>query len=66
MGQSVSEILPASLSPLPGGEERAFTSRTDDTPTGGLLYAAGNGIVRGTPLENIETFLDECLTYGNS
>ena len=39
---------------------------TFDTPTGGLLYAAGNGIVRGTPLENIEAFLDECLTYRNS
>ena len=39
---------------------------TFDTPGGGLLYAAGNGIVRGTPLENIDAFLDECLTYGNS
>ena len=39
---------------------------TFDTPHGGLLYAAGNGIVRGTPLENIEAFLNECLTYGNS
>ena len=39
---------------------------TFDTPAGGLLYAAGNGIVRGTPLENIDAFLHECLTYGNS
>ena len=39
---------------------------TFDTPRGGLLYAAGNGIVRGTPLENIDAFLDECLTYGNT
>ncbi len=39
---------------------------TFDTPAGGLLYAAGNGIVRGTPLENIEAFLKECLTYRNS
>ena len=38
---------------------------TFDSPAGGLLYAAGNGIVRGTPLENIEAFLDECLRYGN-
>ncbi|MCR5681100.1 MAG: hypothetical protein K6G29_01515 [Clostridiales bacterium] len=38
---------------------------TFDSPAGGFLYAAGNGIVRGTPLENIEAFLSECLTYGN-
>ena len=39
---------------------------TFDTPHGGRLYAAGYGIVRGTPLENIEAFLNECLTYGNA
>ena len=38
---------------------------TFDSPTGGFLYAAGNGIVSGTPLENIEAFLDEILRYGN-
>lgn len=38
---------------------------TFDSPEGGFLYAAGNGIVRGTPIENIEAFLDECLRYGN-
>ena len=38
---------------------------TFDSPTGGLLYAAGNGIVRGTPLENIDAFLDEIRHYGN-
>ena len=38
---------------------------TFDSPNGGFLYAAGNGIVGGTPLENIEVFLHECLTYGN-
>ena len=27
---------------------------------GGFLYAAGIGIVGGTPLENIEAFLSEC------
>ena len=36
-----------------------------DSPRGGFLYAAGNGIVGGTPLENIEAFLSEILTYGN-
>lgn len=38
---------------------------TFDSPEGGFLYAAGNGIVGGTPLENIEAYLNECLTYGN-
>ena len=31
-----------------------------DSPEGGFLYAAGNGIVGGTPIENIEAFLNEC------
>ena len=39
---------------------------TFDSPEGGFLYAAGNGIVGGTPLENIDAFLNECLTYGNT
>ncbi|MBO5648328.1 MAG: hypothetical protein J6S76_00265 [Clostridia bacterium] len=38
---------------------------TFDTPAGGLIYAAGNGIVGGTPLENIEAFLDEIRNYKN-
>ena len=38
---------------------------TFDSPEGGFLYAAGNGIVRGTPIENIEAYLNECLVYGN-
>ena len=38
---------------------------TFDSPEGGFLYASGNGIVGGTPLENIEAYLNECLTYRN-
>ena len=38
---------------------------TFDSPNGGFLYAAGNGIVRGTPFENIEAWLDECANYKN-
>ena len=30
----------------------------------GMCIAAGNGIVAGTPLENIEAFLDEAVRYG--
>ncbi len=38
---------------------------TFDSPEGGFLYASGNGIVGGTPLENIEAYLNECITYKN-
>ena len=38
---------------------------TFDSENGGFLYAAGNGIVGGTPLENIDAWLDECLHYKN-
>ena len=37
---------------------------TYDGPGGGLILAAGNGIVAGTPFENIEAYLDECFRYG--
>jgi uroporphyrinogen decarboxylase len=35
-----------------------------DRPEGGMCLAAGNGIVAGTPFENIEAFLDEAFHYG--
>ncbi len=31
---------------------------------GGMCIAAGNGIVAGTPFENIEAYLDEAIVYG--
>jgi uroporphyrinogen decarboxylase len=37
---------------------------TFDRPEGGMCLAAGNGIVAGTPLENIDAFLDEAQRYG--
>jgi uroporphyrinogen decarboxylase len=37
---------------------------TFDRPEGGMCLAAGNGIVAGTPFENIEAFLDEAVRYG--
>ncbi len=37
---------------------------TFDRPDGGMMLAAGNGIVGGTPLANIEAFLDEAVRYG--
>ncbi len=39
---------------------------TFDRPHGGMCMAAGNGIVSGTPFENIDAFLDESLRYGES
>jgi uroporphyrinogen decarboxylase len=35
-------------------------------PEGGLLLAAGNGILLDTPLENIEAMLEEICTYKQS
>ena len=35
-----------------------------DREGGGMAIAAGNGIVPGTPFENIEAFLDEAVRYG--
>ncbi|MFO7821033.1 MAG: uroporphyrinogen decarboxylase family protein [Lentisphaeria bacterium] len=45
-------------------EEVRFLIDTFDQPDGGLCIAAGNGIVSGTPIENIEAFLEEALEYG--
>ena len=35
-----------------------------DGPKGGLVIAAGNGIMPETPFENIESFFDEAYEYG--
>jgi uroporphyrinogen decarboxylase len=51
-------------SPAAIREEVRFLIDTFDRPDGGMCIAAGNGIVSGTPIENIEAFLDEALTYG--
>ncbi len=37
---------------------------TFDRGDGGMCMAAGNGIVSGTPFENIDAFLDESIRYG--
>lgn len=44
--------------------EVRFLIDTFDRPEGGMCIAAGNGIVAGTPFENIEAFLDEAVIYG--
>jgi uroporphyrinogen decarboxylase len=52
----------------PAGVRREvrFLIDTFDGPRGGMCIAAGNGIVAGTPLENIEAFLDEAVQYGTA
>jgi uroporphyrinogen decarboxylase len=45
-------------------EEVRFLIDTFDRPDGGMCIAAGNGIVAGTPFENIAAFLDESVRYG--
>jgi len=45
-------------------EEVRFLIDTFDQSGGGMCIGAGNGIVAGTPFENIEAFLDESLRYG--
>ena len=45
-------------------EEVRFLIDTFDRPGGGMCIAAGNGIVAGTPFENIEAYLDEAILYG--
>jgi len=41
-----------------------FLIDTFDQPGGGMCIAAGNGIVSGTPFDNIRAFLDESVRYG--
>ena len=45
-------------------KEVRFLIDTFDRPAGGMCIAAGNGIVSGTPFENIDAFLDEAVKYG--
>lgn len=35
-----------------------------DRADGGMCFAGGNNILNGTPIENIEAYLDEALRYG--
>jgi uroporphyrinogen decarboxylase len=45
-------------------EEVRFLIYTFDRHDGRMCIGAGNGIVSGTPIENIEAFLDEAVRYG--
>lgn len=45
--------------------EVRFLMDTFDLPEGRMCIGAGNGIVSGTPIQNIEAFLDEAVRYGS-
>jgi hypothetical protein len=62
-GIDVQHVL-QELSPEGVREEVRFLIDTFDQKNGGMCIAAGNGIVSGTPFDNIEAFLDEALVYG--
>ena len=62
-GFDVQQILPNSTPEEIRAEVRHLVD-TFDRPDGGMCLAAGNGILPGTPLENIDAFLDEALVYG--
>lgn len=62
-GMDVQHILQEG-SPADVRAEVRFLIDTFDQRAGGMCIAAGNGIVAGTPLQNIEAFLDEAVRYG--
>lgn len=63
VGFDVQHLLPEGT-PDQVRREVRFLIDTFDRPGGGMGMAAGNGIVAGIPLDNIEAFLDETLRYG--
>jgi uroporphyrinogen-III decarboxylase len=62
-GFDVQHTLPEAT-PEDVRQEVRFLIDTFDQPKGGMCLAAGNGIVAGTPYDNIEAFLDEAIKYG--
>lgn len=62
-GFDVQHMLPEGTPEQVRAEVRHIID-TFDRPGGGLCIAAGNGILPGTPLDNVEAFLDEALRYG--
>ncbi|MBT5874316.1 MAG: methylcobamide--CoM methyltransferase [Candidatus Latescibacteria bacterium] len=62
-GFDVQHILPEGTPDQVRDEVRSLID-TFDRPEGGMCIAAGNGIVSGTPFENIDAFLDEACKYG--
>jgi uroporphyrinogen decarboxylase len=63
VGFDVQHMLPEGT-PAQVREEVRLIIDTFDRSDGGMCLAAGNGILPGTPLKNIDAFLDEALRYG--
>ena len=63
VGFDVQHILQEATSDEVRAEVR-WLINTFDRPKGGMAITAGNGIVSGTPIENILAFLDEAVNYG--
>lgn len=63
VGFDVQHVLPEGTPAQVRAEVRSIID-TFDRPDGGMCLAAGNGILPGVPLENIEAFLDEARRYG--
>jgi len=59
VGMDVQHILQEGTPEEVRAEVRLIKN-TFGSPEGGLIYASGNGIVSGTPYENIDAYLDEC------
>ncbi|MBM3216068.1 methylcobamide--CoM methyltransferase [Candidatus Poribacteria bacterium] len=62
-GIDVQHILPED-DPAGVRREVRYLIDTFDREGGGMCLGAGNGIVGGTPFENIEAFLHEAIVYG--
>ena len=65
VGFDVQHVLPEETPEQVRAEVRHIID-TFDRADGGLCLAAGNGILPGVPLDNIEAFLEEALRYGSS
>ncbi len=63
VGFDVQHVLPEGTPEEVRREVRHIID-TFDQPDGGMCLAAGNGILPGTPLENVTAFLTEALRYG--
>jgi hypothetical protein len=63
VGFDVQHVLPEGTPAEVRAEVRSIIDAFD-RPEGGMCLAAGNGIVAGISLENIDAFLDEALRYG--